>query len=206
MKQALLLSFGLAALVAIASALTADENQSSCCKNKAQSTVSTTSDDGAACPAGGKCCGHAQQTTVALAADDAPKDKEKSKVQAKCPVSGEKISKDAAVDYKGGKLYFCCEGCAAKFNKDKAKYETKANVQLVATGQAKQKACPLSGGKMNESTKIEVDGIPVAFCCAGCQGKVKEAEADKQREMIFGSKGFEKAFALKKEKPETSKN
>ncbi len=60
------------------------------------------------------------------------KDKQKARVEAKCPVSGEKISKTASVDYKGGKLYFCCAGCIAKFDKDKAKYEVKANQQLVA--------------------------------------------------------------------------
>jgi len=160
-----------------------------------------------ACPAAGagdasghSCCGGDKVvSTQAGCPAGAGKDKEKARVEAKCPVSGEKISKTASVDYKGGKLYFCCAGCIAKFNKDKAKYEVTANQQLVLTGQVKQKGCPLSGGKVDASAKLEIDGIPVAFCCHGCEGKVKQAAADKQREMVF-LKGFDKAFALSKGK------
>ncbi len=124
----------------------------------------------------------------------------KARPDAKCPVSGEKISKDVAVEYKGGKVYFCCPACLPKFKEDTAKYEVEANEQLVLTGQAKQRVCPLTGRKLNESTKIEIDGIAVAFCCPNCQGKVKQAEAEKQREMIFGNKAFDKAFAVAKAK------
>ncbi len=128
---------------------------------------------------------------------------------AKCPVAGNKPAKAGTeVDYKGGKVFFCCADCVSKF-KDKetqAKYEVKANEQLVATMQAKQKGCPLSGRKIDPGTKIEVDGIAVCFCCAGCQGKVKNATAEKQREMIFG-KGFDKAFAVaKKDKEKSEQN
>ncbi len=133
----------------------------------------------------------------AVSADDKPA---KARPEAKCPVSGEKISKEAAVEYRGGKVYFCCPACVPKFKKDTAKYEVKANEQLVLTGQAKQKGCPLSGRKLNESTKIEVDGIAVAFCCPVCQGKVKQAGAEQQREMVFGNKAFDKAFVVAKPK------
>ncbi len=118
---------------------------------------------------------------------------------AKCPVMGTDINKDASADYKGGKVYFCCPGCIPKFKKDTAKYQAKANEQLVMTGQAKQVKCPLTGGKINPDTKTKVCGIDVCFCCAGCQGKVKKAPADKQCEMVF-IKGFDKAFVVKPEK------
>ena len=122
----------------------------------------------------------------------------KAKCVAKCPISGENISKDASVDYKGGKLYFCCTGCIEKYKENAKKYQAKANQQLVATGQAKQFACPLTGGKLNPATKLKVCGLDVCFCCMGCQGKVKKASAEKQTEMVFAS-GFDKAFAVPKD-------
>ena len=116
---------------------------------------------------------------------------------ATCPVSGGPISKEAAVDYRGGKLYFCCPICPAKFDENKAKYAAKANLQLVQTGQAVQKACPLTGGKTNPATAIKVAGVSVAFCCNGCKGKVTKVSAKEQLETVFGEKGFDKAFAVK---------
>jgi len=120
---------------------------------------------------------------------------------AKCPVSGGKISKDASIDYKGGKVYFCCEGCISKFKEDKAKYEAKANEQLVITGQAKQVGCPVCGEKPNCGYKLKVCGIDVCFCGEGCMNKVKNASAEEQCKMVF-VKGFDKAFVVKQEKKE----
>lgn len=37
---------------------------------------------------------------------------------AKCPVSGEPVSKDKFVEYEGRKVYFCCDGCVEKYKKD----------------------------------------------------------------------------------------
>lgn len=110
----------------------------------------------------------------------------------KCPVSG-KAATPNAVDYKGGKVYFCCENCPKAFSKDSAKFATKANAQLVATGQAKQAKCPLSGGKLNPDTAITVGGAKVCFCCEMCQGKVKEAKDAEALELVFSDKAFEKA-------------
>ncbi len=117
---------------------------------------------------------------------------------AKCPVSGEAVSKNASVNYKGGKLYFCCKDCAAKFAKDTAKYAAKANLQLVVTGQAVQKSCPLTGNKTNPSTAINVSGAKVAFCCNGCKGKVSKMTPYQQVKAIFANKVFDKNFEIKK--------
>ncbi len=117
---------------------------------------------------------------------------------AKCPVSGEAVSKDASTDYKGGKLYFCCNDCAAKFAKDKAKYAAKANLQLVVTGQAVQKTCPLTGNPTNASTAIDVSGAKIAFCCNGCKGKVSKMKPSQQVKAIFADKVFDKNFEIKK--------
>ncbi len=123
----------------------------------------------------------------------------KTECAATCPVSGGEISKEAAIDYKGGKLYFCCAGCIPKFKSDAAKFQAKANAQLVLTGQAKQVGCPMSGKKLDPGTKTKVCGIEVCFCCKGCQEKVKSAAAEKQAEIVF-VKGFDKSFKVKSEK------
>src|SRR5688572_1576507 len=71
----------------------------------------------------------------------------------KCPVSNRAVKEASAVDYKGGKVYFCCDNCPKGFAKDTKKFAAKANAQLVATGQAKQGACPFSGAKLNPEAK-----------------------------------------------------
>lgn len=114
-----------------------------------------------------------------------------------CVVAGTKAAKaDNAVDYKGGKVYFCCMNCPKAFAADTAKFAAKANHQLVATKQAKQKACPLTGEAVDAATKIKVDGAEIAFCCDMCKGK---AEASKdQVNLLFNNKAFEKAYKVGK--------
>ena len=42
--------------------------------------------------------------------------------QTTCPVMGGKINKAIFADYQGKRVYFCCAGCPAEFQKDPAKY------------------------------------------------------------------------------------
>jgi YHS domain-containing protein len=43
--------------------------------------------------------------------------------QTKCPIiPNNPIDKNVFVEYKGKKVYFCCEVCKAEFNKDPEKY------------------------------------------------------------------------------------
>ncbi|HWB09254.1 MAG TPA: hypothetical protein VG826_08520 [Pirellulales bacterium] len=118
--------------------------------------------------------------------------------KAKCPVSGKECAADTGVDYKGAKVYFCCNNCPNTFAKDKAKYAAKANMQLVVTGQAKQVKCPLAGKDLNPATKISVDGTDVCFCCNNCKGNVTKMKGDEQIEAVFGDKAFEKGFEVTK--------
>jgi hypothetical protein len=67
-------------------------------------------------------------------------------------------------------------------------------------------AFPPSPSGLDDSGRVRRILLNLENALAGCQEKFKAAEADKQREMIFGNKGFEKAFALKKDKAESSKN
>ena len=129
---------------------------------------------------------------MAFAAD------EKKEFKATCPVSGKAALEDKTADYKGGKVYFCCGDCPTEFAKNTAKYATKANLQLAATGQAKEVKCPLSGQKLNPDTTVDVSGVKVTFCCNKCQAKVSEAKGDAQVDLVFAETPFDKAFEVKK--------
>ena len=116
----------------------------------------------------------------------------------KCVVAPKAANASKAVDYKGGKVYMCCGGCVGKFNANTAKFAEKANHQLVATKQFAQKACPFSGGDLNESTAVELAGTKVAFCCNNCKGKFTSASDDAAKmKLVFNDKAFTKAFAKK---------
>ena len=119
----------------------------------------------------------------------------------KCLLQPTKAADESkSVDWKKGKVYFCCPNCVKAFGDSKEKHAAKANAQLVATKQYKQTACPISGAKLDDSTAIEVAKVKVAFCCNNCKGKAEGAKGDEQLDMVFGEKAFEKGkFELVKE-------
>jgi len=39
-----------------------------------------------------------------------------------CPVMGQPIDENIYVDYKGRRVYFCCQACVKAFNKEPEKY------------------------------------------------------------------------------------
>jgi len=121
----------------------------------------------------------------ALRAADAP--------ALKCPVSGGAAKADKTADFNGGKVQFCCENCPKAFAKDTAKFAGKANLQLVQTGQLKQKACPLSGKPCADGKVVEIAGAKIGVCCDGCLGKANKASDDEKISMLLSdtSKGFE---------------
>lgn len=98
---------------------------------------------------------------------------------------------DKHVDYKGGKVFFCCDNCPKKF--DAEKNAVAANHQLIATKQAKQTKCPISGAPCKAAHKITVNGATVAFCCEKCLAKAEKAEGDEQAKMLFSNEAFDKA-------------
>jgi len=116
----------------------------------------------------------------------------------KCPVSGKDAKESSAVDYQGGKVFFCCDMCPAEFKNNTAKYATKANMQLVCSKQAVQKLCPFTGMELNADTKTKVGDTEVCFCCQMCQGKVMNTPPDARVNLIFTDKNFQKAFEVKK--------
>lgn len=110
----------------------------------------------------------------------------------KCPISGKDVKEEHAVDFGGGKVYLCCGGCPDAFKKDTAKFTAKGNHQLLATGQAKQAKCPLSGGDLNKDTEITIAGAKVQFCCNNCKGKAEKAKGDEQVNLVFSADAWKK--------------
>jgi YHS domain-containing protein len=51
--------------------------------------------------------------------------------QKDCPVMGGVVSKDSFRDYNGMRIYFCCSGCPAEFDKNPEKYMKKLEEQRV---------------------------------------------------------------------------
>jgi YHS domain-containing protein len=56
--------------------------------------------------------------------------------QTTCPVLGGKIDKNVYADYKGERVYFCCNGCDAGFKKDPEKYLKKMKEQGITPEKA----------------------------------------------------------------------
>lgn len=104
---------------------------------------------------------------------------------------------DKSADYKGGKVFFCCENCPKAFAKETSKHATKANHQLAATGQAKQTKCPLSGQAVDATKTTKVGGVDVAFCCDKCLAKAKDSK-DAAVDLVFADKAFDQSFKVGK--------
>jgi uncharacterized pyridoxamine 5'-phosphate oxidase family protein len=122
----------------------------------------------------------------------------------KCIVNPKAAAKaEQSAEWKDGKVYFCCGNCKGKFDKmskeDKEKMAPQANAQLVASKQYEQKACPLSGGKLDASTAVEVAGSKIAFCCNNCKGKVEKMKDEEKLVEVFGEKAFKNAKYTKVE-------
>ena len=117
-----------------------------------------------------------------------------------CPVTGEKVVQGdpevASSEYRKATVYLCCNDCKKKFNADHKKFATKANMQLVATGQAKQSKCPISGEALSAEHSIVVKNVKVSFCCGNCQSKAEEAKGEKQLTLLFGNQAFERGFKV----------
>ncbi len=67
------------------------------------------------------------------------------KTQTVCPVLKGNVDKNVYVDYKGHRIYFCCKGCDAEFQKDPEKYLKKMESQGVTL--EKSPAAASKGGK-----------------------------------------------------------
>lgn len=106
-------------------------------------------------------------------------------------------SEKFSVDHKDAKLFFCCKGCVDKFGqkKDDAEIAARANHQLFATGQYKQKSCPMGGGGVKDDHYTEVGGVKVKYSCPKCKGKIEQMDSDDQLIVkLFSDENFDKTF------------
>ena len=115
---------------------------------------------------------------------------------AACPVSGKSVQQTATTTHHGGTVYFCCKKCQKAFKDDASKFASKANQQLVVTGQASQEKCPISGGKTKPGTEFKIGNTEVAFCCKNCRKKVAEASSSDRVDLVFGDQPFGKGFVV----------
>jgi YHS domain-containing protein len=106
--------------------------------------------------------------------------------QTTCPVQGSPIDKKLFVDYKGKRIYVCCEECKAVVSKHPEKYIGK----LEASGQAveiigavktvqigtlvPQTTCPVMGGTINKKYHVDYKGKRIYVCCPGCIPELKK--------------------------------
>ena len=128
----------------------------------------------------------------ALGEDKKDAAKDEKKFAATCPVSGQPAKEASSVEFKGKKIYFCCDNCPAAFKKEPTKFAAKVHHQLLQTSQIVQVACPLTGRAINKDAVLDDGDCKVAFCCMNCLGKAKAAKGDEQTSLVFLdiSKGF----------------
>jgi hypothetical protein len=123
-----------------------------------------------------------------------------------CVMTKSNVKKDQSVAYRDGNVYFCCMRCKAGFEKDTAKFATKANQQLVQTKQYVQKACPLSGQPFDKDQTVKLGDTEVHFCCDQCVAKVNSAADDGAKAaLIFADESFDKAYAKAEAEPKKEK-
>ncbi len=107
----------------------------------------------------------------------------------KCVMNPKAAAKaEKSVDYKGGKVFFCCDNCPKGFAKkiedgDKL-VVAKGNVPASLDSHAKQAKCVFTGGPLK--TELTVAGAKVQFCCDNCKGKAAKLEGDEQLIALLG--------------------
>jgi YHS domain-containing protein len=106
--------------------------------------------------------------------------------QTTCPVTGDPINKKLYVDYKGKRIYVCCESCIGPVKKNPEKYIKKIealgqSVETIvgsAAAHAKalvpQKSCPVMGSPVDKSIFVDYKGKRVYFCCSMCPETFKK--------------------------------
>lgn len=90
------------------------------------------------------------------------------KVQVTCPVSGKPVDRKVFAEGSAPKVYFCCEGCISKFEREPKKYR-----QALANSYTYQTRCPVMGEDIDpEAFTTLADGRKIYFCCPRCDKKL----------------------------------
>ena len=102
--------------------------------------------------------------------------------------------------YNGGVVQFCCKGCVGEFKNSTSKFAAVANHQLVATQQAKQERCPVTGDTFDPAISAEVAGVVVRFANEAARTTVRNADETQRVNLVFGDAAFGKAFRVVEKK------
>ena len=107
------------------------------------------------------------------------KHEEKASKLPLCPVMGDPVDFSVRTMTDDGPVYFCCENCIEKFNKNPDKYAKKVATQRKALRALPrvQVSCPLSGDPIDTKVVFERAGTKVFFCCDNCKGKYEKDPA-----------------------------
>ncbi len=105
---------------------------------------------------------------------------DRARVQVTCPVSGEAIDQKVFVESNGKKVYFCCEGCAGKYQSNPVKY-----AGALAGSYSYQTICPVMGGKINPQVSTTLStGETIYYCCPGCDKPLRDNPAKYNKNLV----------------------
>ena len=98
--------------------------------------------------------------------------------QSKCPITGNKIDSQSFTDYKGSRVYYCCQKCDKKFLSEPQKYLSEMSRAGVTPAKL-QTTCPVTGDGISEDD-FEVKTLKgtILVCCKKC---VKKLKADPEK-------------------------
>lgn len=151
---------------------------------------------GAKCKSGGSKCAMSSAVGCAVTKDGSAAAMDKASPVSGypvdvCVVSGEKLStaeKPVTKMIDGREVRFCCNGCVATYEKDKATYSKKLDDAIVAAQKPTYplQTCVVSGeklGGMGQPVDYVVKNQLVRLCCGGCIDKLT-ADPDKYLAMV----------------------
>ena len=106
----------------------------------------------------------------------------KAKVQTMCPVMNKPINKNLYVDYKGERIYVCCQSCVNVVKKNPDKWLKKLEAQGITPEKVKktnrkyvaQTMCPVMNRPINKDLYVDYKGERIYVCCQGCINVVKK--------------------------------
>ncbi len=96
-----------------------------------------------------------------------------------CPIMDEPVNLAMSIPTDDGPVYFCCEGCIPKYQKNPEKFATKVAAQRKALAhRAKvQVSCPVTHKPVDKKLFVESNGQKIYVCCKGCIGKYQRDPA-----------------------------
>ncbi|TWT46165.1 YHS domain protein [Phycisphaerae bacterium RAS1] len=99
-----------------------------------------------------------------------------------CPVSGMPIKESFSTDYKGKKVYFCCDKCPAKFSENPDKFKDQVKAQWSAMIPLRmQVTCPGCGKPCSDKFTSTESGEAVNFCSADCKAKWDKGDQEMRK-------------------------